>query len=211
MRRSDLVRCRAEVDVSKHGDLANRIFRTVVLSGAMLGTPLMATAEEKAPPAQTKPAPPAKADTWDGVNKELEANHTKLDAAVGTYIASLKSKKNQDTSLAKVTELRTTRTGLDERLAKTERPAFKNEKAAPAVEAAELKWAEADKNLMSSIDAASAAKEDADVKTAITNLEKAKKDRTAAWTKVKAERTKANKRPRPPQEERPVGRGFILS
>lgn len=200
--------------MSKHGDLANRIFRTVVLSGAMLGTPIMAAAEDPAPknpPGQAaKPAPP-KADTWDAVNKELESNHTKLDGAVGTYIASLKAKKDQDKALAKVTELRTARTALEERIGKTTRPPFKNEKAAPAVEAAEAKWTEADKNLMSAIDAVSAAKEDADVKTAVTALEKAKKDRATAWTKVKAERTKANKRPRPPQEERPVGRGFILS
>jgi hypothetical protein len=211
MRRDDRVTSGAEVDVSKHGDLANRIFRTVVLSGAMLGTPILAAAEDpqpKNPPGQAaKPAP----ETWDSVNKQLEANHTKLDGAVGTYLAALKAKKNQDAALAKLTELRTARTALDERLAKTTRPPFKNEKAAPAVEAAETKFADAEKNLMSSIDAASAAKEDADVKTAITNLEKAKKDDAVAWTKVKAERTKAAKRPRPPQEERPVGRGFILS
>lgn len=201
--------------MSKHGDLASRIFRTVVLSGAMLGTPIIAAAEDPAPknpPGQAaKPAPPAKADTWDSVNKELETNHTKLDGAVGTYIASLKAKKNQDTALAKVTELRTARTALDERIAKTTRPPFKNEKAGPVVEAAETKFAEADTNLMAALDATAAAKEDADVKKAVTNLVAAKKARATAWTKVKAERTKANRRPRPPVEERPVGRGFILS
>ena len=85
-----------------------------------------------------------------------------------------------------------------------------NDKAGPAVEQAETTFAEADKTLFGAIDAAAAAKEDPAIKTAITDLEKAKKARATAWTKVKAERTKANKRPRA-VEERPVGRGFILS
>ena len=192
--------------MSKHSDLANRIFRTVVFSGAMLGGVAPVLADQPAPPAKQ-----AKADTWDSVNKELETNHTKLAAAITAYANAVKSKKNVDAALTKVTDLRTARTALDERLAKTERAPFVNEKAIPGVEKAEADWATADKTLFAAVDAVPNAKEDADVKKAVADLEKANKARTTAWTKVKAERTKANRRPRAPVTERPTGRGFILS
>src|SRR6188768_974840 len=96
--------CASEVAVSKHSDLANRIFRTVVFSGAMLGTavaPALAQQPKPNPPQQGAPAPPkdapkeskpapVKADTWDSVNKEIEANDKKLDAAIVKLIASHK-------------------------------------------------------------------------------------------------------------------------
>ena len=202
----------SEVDVSKHADLANRIFRTVVFSGAMLGTAAPALAEQAPPPQQNqaKQEPP-KADTWDSVNKEIEATDKKLDAAIVKLVAAA---KKQGTDLAApsqaVADLRKVRTDLDARLAKTTRRAFANDKAAPDVEKTEKALAAADTKLFAAVDALAAVKE-GDTKAAITGVETARKERTAAAAKVKAARTKANKRPRAPVEERPTGRGFVLS
>jgi hypothetical protein len=204
-------------DVSKHADLANRIFRTVVFSGAMLGSAAPALAEQAAPPKESK-APAQKPDTWDSVNKEIEATDKKLDGAVVKLAAAYKAavgKKDYaapDAALATtVADLRKARTDLDARLAKTTRTPFANEKAAPDVETTEKTLADANTKLFASVDTLVAAKEVADVKTATTGVETARKERVAAAAKVKAARTKANKRPRAPVEERPTGRGFILS
>lgn len=203
--------------MSKHGDLANRIFRTVVFSGAMLAAAPPVLADQPAPPKDAK-APEQKPDTWDSVNKEIEATDKKIDAAVLKSIAAYKAataKKDYtapDPALATaVADLRTTRAALVDRLAKTTRPPFANEKAGPNVEVTETALTAADAKLFASIDALTAAKEVADVKTATTGVETARKERVAAAAKVKAARTKANKRPRAPVEERPTGRGFILS
>lgn len=206
--------------MSKHADLASRIFRTVVFSGAMLGSAAPALAEQAAPPKESK-APAQKPDTWDSVNKEIEATDKKIDGAVVKLAAAYKAaaaKKTTgdyaapDAALATaVADLRTARTGLTDRLAKTTRPPFANEKAAPDVETTEKALADADTKLFASVDTLVAAKEVADVKTATTGVETARKERVAAAAKVKAARTKANKRPRAPVEERPTGRGFILS
>jgi hypothetical protein len=213
----------SEVDVSKHADLANRIFRTVVVSGAMLGTVLTPALAEP-PPAPTAPVAKdklavAKPDTWDSVNKELEATDKKFDAAVAdlvkAYKAALAKQAGTGTAMAlastKVDELKTTRVDLEARLGKTTRAAFVNEKAAPDVEKAETAWTAAHAKLLDSIDAVLAAKEDPALKIALAGVETARKERTAAAAKVKAARTKANKRPRTPVEQRPTGRGFVLS
>lgn len=212
--------------MSKHADLANRIFRTVVFSGAMLGSAVALAQQPKPnPPAQGAPAPkdaskpaPVKPDTWVSVNKEIEATDKKIDAAVVKLIAAHKAavaKKDApavDAALATaVTDLKTARTDLDGRLAKTTRDPFANEKAAPDVEKTEAALVEADTKLFAAVDALEAAKEVADRKTAITNAEAARKARVTAAAKVKAARTKAAKRPRAVAEERPTGRGFILS
>lgn len=179
---------------------------------------------EQAPPPKEVPAKDAakqaapKPDTWDSVNKEIEATDKKLDTAVVKLVAAYKAaaaKKDYaapDAALSTtVADLRKARTDLDGRLAKTTRNPFANEKAAPDVEKTEKALAEADTKLFASIDALAAAKEVADVKTATTGVETARKERVAAAAKVKAARTKANKRPRAPVEERPTGRGFVLS
>ncbi|MDQ3336355.1 MAG: hypothetical protein M4D80_14395 [Myxococcota bacterium] len=209
--------------MSKHADLANRIFRTVVFSGAMLGTAVApALAQQPNPPTQpapkdSKPAP-VKADTWDSVNKEIEGADKKLDAAIVKLVAAHKAavaKKDApavDAALvSNVATLRTARTDLDGRLAKTTRNPFLNEKAAPDVEKMEKTLAEAATKLYAAVDGLNNAKETADRKAAITTVETARKERVAAAAKVKAARMKAAKRPRAVAEERPTGRGFILS
>ena len=81
----------------------------------------------------------------------------------------------------------------------------------PDVEKTETALAEADTKLFAAVDGLNNAKETADRKTAITGVETARKARVAAAAKVKAARTKSAKRPRAVAEERPTGRGFILS
>ena len=208
--------------MSKHADLANRIFRTVVFSGAMLGTVAPAAADQPAPP-QANPAPkeakpvPPKPDTWDSVNKEIEANDKKLDAAIVKFIAAHKATAKPDPkggggtdlALAQGTydSLRKNKTDLEARLAKTTRTPFVNEKAAPDVEKTEKALAEADTKLFAAIDGINGEK----LKETTAAAETARKERVAAAAKVKAARTKAAKRPRAVAEERPTGRGFILS
>src|SRR5687768_18554418 len=131
MRRCFWLRCEpSEVAVSKHSDLANRIFRTVVFSGAMLSGVAPALAQPN--PAPTKQAAdkapvPAKADTWDSVNKEIEANDKKLDAAIVTLVAANKNvgKEGGGTGLAMAQgtydDLRKKKTELDARHAQTTR------------------------------------------------------------------------------------------
>jgi len=207
--------------VSKHADLANRIFRTVVFSGAMLGSVVPAAADQ-VPPPQANPAPKEakpvapKPDTWDSVNKEIEANDKKLDAVIVKFIAAHKTVAKPDgkggggteLALAQGTydQLRKNKTDLEARLAKTTRAPFANEKAAPDVEKTEKALADADTKLFASLDGINVEK-----KETITAAETARKERVAAAAKVKAARTKAAKRPRAVAEERPTGRGFILS
>ncbi len=206
--------------VSKHADLASRIFRTVVFSGAMLGTTTALAQPKPAPPQQAAPAkaePAVPPDTWDSVTKEIEATDKKLDTAIVRYIAAHKDafakKEGSGTNMAlasqSVAELRKARLDLDARRAKTTRPA--PPKPQPAVDTAERTLADADTKLFASIDAVESAKEDADMKKAIGDLEKARKERVAAASKLKTEVAKANKRPRTPVRERPVGRGFVLA
>ena len=202
--------------MSKHSDLAQRIFRTVVFSGAMLGTAAPALADRPAPPVQG--APVAKADTWASVTKQLDAAEKKLGAAIGKVIAAHKAaaagKKNAGellTGSASAYEAALDeRTALEARLAKTTRPPFVNEKAAPDVEKAEKALAAADAKLVAAVETLLAG-EGPDPKPAIAAVDAARKQRAAAAAKVKAARTKANRRPRAPATERPTGRGFILS
>lgn len=198
--------------------LANRIFRTVVMSGAMLATPIVAQADQMPPQKQApvkkadKPAD-AKPDTWESVNALIDANTKKLDKAVTDYIKARKAaEKKKDTSAVATTgldEVRTERTDLVMRIGKTTRPAPINDAAWPGVEKAEATHAEAEAKLFAAIDAKTETVE-AHAK-ATKEIESANKARVAAAAKVKSERAKANKRPRAPVVDRPVGRGFILS
>lgn len=175
----------------------------------MLGASV-AAAETPPPQQQAKPVPP-KADTWDGVNKEIDTNASKTDQALVKVVAAVKAKKDVDKTTAAVADLRKARTALDDRLGKTTRPTPINEAAMPDVEKAETALTEADTKLWAAYDTAIAAKEDPDIKTAAAELDKSRKARSAAWSKVKTARSKSMKRPRAPEKERPVGRGFILA
>ncbi len=207
--------------------LASRIFRTVVMSSAMLGTPLVASADQVAPPPQKKEAPKApdakapppevKLDTWDSVSTLLVANDKKFDKALAGYIKARKdAAKKKDVASPAVAQASTAladarkeREDLFMRLAKTTRPAPVNEAAMPGVEKAETSYADAQAALFAAIDV----KEEtaADMAKNTKAIEAANKTRVAAAAKVKSERAKLNKRPRAVVQDRPMGRGFILS
>ncbi|MFN0253887.1 MAG: hypothetical protein ACKV2T_43890 [Kofleriaceae bacterium] len=204
--------------------LANRIFRTVVMSGAMLATPLAAQADKAAPPPVKKgdvvkpdaamPNPDAvKADTWASVNTLMEANTKKLDKAVNDYLKARKAAEKKKTTASftatALDEVRKERTDLVIRIGKTTRPAPMNEAAWPGVETAETALADAETTLFAAIDAKT--ETEADFAKNTKAIAAANKSRVSAVAKVKAERTKANKRPRAPVVDRPMGRGFILS
>jgi hypothetical protein len=204
------------VDVSKHSDLAQRIFRTVVFSGAMLGGVAPALADQPVPPKQG--APVAKAETWAQVSLQIDVADKKVDAAILKVIAAHKAaaagKKNAGelltTSASDYEAARDARTALDARLAKTTRPPFINDKAAPDVEKTEKALADADAKLHAAVETLQAA-EGPDPKPAIAAVESARKSRVTAAAKVRAARAKANRRPRAQTNARPTGRGFILS
>lgn len=207
--------------------LANRIFRTVVMSGAMLATPIAAQADQVAPPQKKEapkgeakaPAPPpeTKPDTWESVTALQVANDKALDKAVAAFVKARKDKaakkKDADAALATATTnletVRKERTDLAARLGKTTRPTPLNEAAMPGVEKAETALADAETKFAAAVEVKDAA--DADWAKNTKAIEAANKTRVSAIAKVKSERAKLNKRPRAPVEERPVGRGFILS
>jgi hypothetical protein len=213
--------------------LANRIFRTVVMSGAMLATPLAAQAEQAAPPPkQANPKPDAakapmpadgkpadaKPDTWESVSVLLVANDKAFDKAVTDFVKARKdlgAKKKTATpetvatAKTNVDTVAKERADLVARLGKTTRPAPLNEAAMPGVEKAETAHADAEAKLLAAIDI----KEEvaADWAKNTKAIEAANKTRVASIAKVKSERAKLNKRPRAVAQDRPMGRGFILS
>jgi|GEM_PF-2485018 len=206
--------------------LASRIFRTVVMSGAMLATPLAAQAEQAAPPPKQAPPKPTvdakpvapKPDTWESVSALLVANDKTFDKAVTDFIKARKdlaAKKKTATAetvataKANVDTAAKDRAALVTRLTATTRPTPLNEAAMPGVEKAETAHADAEAKLLAAIDVKEEVEADRAKNTKA--IEAANKTRVAAAAKVKSERAKLNKRPRAVVEERPVGRGFILS
>lgn len=163
-------------------DSAQRIWRTVVVAGAMLASPMIASAEQQAPPpaksekapappANSKPAPPpppapTKAevlkqaqDALKAVEAEVAA-HDKTILATTTEVKAAKDQAARDAASAKLKEQQKTKT--------------------------ELK---------------------AKVTTAKADVKKAD-----AAVKAEAKANKPKPRPRGDEfEQRPKGRGFILS
>jgi chromosome segregation ATPase len=206
--------------------LASRIFRTVVMSSAMLATPIVAHADQVAPPPQKKEAPKApeanakpamQPDTWESVTALLVENDKKLDKAVTGLVKARKDmaakKKDAEANLATanatLADVHTERTSLTDRLAKLTRPTPVNEAAMPGVEKAETSLADAETKLFAAVETKDAS--DADWPKNTKAIEAANKTRVSAAAKVKTERAKLNKRPRAQAVERPVGRGFVLS
>jgi hypothetical protein len=178
----------------KRDEVTNRIWRTVVFSGAMLAAP-MASADKAEPP---KADLNAKPDTHESVTKLLDANMASLLAAIDALVAAPK-----DGSLyAKVAELRKARTALEARLAKLPPP------PPPAASVAKLQkqLADHDAKLVTAIDRIGEAK---DPMGAVKALGDVRKERTGIERQLKAEIEK-QRRPRTPDQDRPTGRGFVL-
>ncbi len=201
--------------------LANRIFRTVVMSSAMLATPVIAHAEQAAPPAnkKTEAVKPADkpADTWESVSALLVTNDKSFDKAVADVVKARKdlaakkkaAPETMAAARASFDAAAKERADLFTRLAQTTRPAPLNEAAMPGVEKAEAAQAEAEASLLAAVNVQEEV--EADWAKNTKAIEAANKTRVAAIAKVKTERAKANKRPRATVVDRPMGRGFILS
>jgi hypothetical protein len=191
----------------KRDELSNRIWRTVVFSGAMLGAPLASA--DKAP--QGKPAPVRPADTVESLTKELDANMVTLLASIDAVLPTLaRTDRKGGHQLVLVSrsldDLRKARHGLQARLAKLPKP------PPPIASIAKLqrKLADHDVKLLAGVAAVTAATSEADQFAAYEKLAELRKARTPIEASLEAEIEK-QKRPRTPDADRPTGRGFILS
>lgn len=174
---------------------ASKIWRTVVVAGAMLGAPLTATAGDtppQAPPAKkeappaSKPAPPPTTKPTDAKAPTTEPAKP-ADPPVDKAAAAKAAKEN-------VKALETEMKDLDKKIAATTKE----------VKAAKDQAARDAANAMLT----DQKKQKDELKAKITQ---AKADAKKADAEAKAE-AKAKNPPRPRvQETRPVGRGFILS
>lgn len=199
-------------------DVSNRIWRTVVFSGAMLGAPLVSADTPKDKPAQ-KPAPPQQAKPKPPPPTPLEiAQRDLADAnkrvAIGiTEVTNAKSQADRDAARAKLDAAR-----KDKATAETKIAAIKNPPptyADPAaVKKLEDQVAALDLKISAAVDAVVASQNDADRKAATAKLEALRKEKAPLQDNLNAERQKIAKptpRPRTPDSDKPIGRGFILS
>lgn len=189
---------------------SEKIFRTVVFAGAMLGAPLASADAPQKPQApkpadkDTKPKPP---DTVDSVTKELAALDVEIKKATDA-IASAQSAADRDAAKAKLDAHKKLKTELDRKLADLK----KGTKPAPATPLAKLEQDLAAIKLK--VDAAVAAvadaQNDAERKAAKAKLAALQQDKTEIEKKITAEKQKLA-RPRTPENDRPIGRGFVLA
>jgi len=229
----------------KRGELASKIWRTVVFSGAMLGAPLAAA---DSPPVELVVA----------ADDKLQTELAELDKKLATATAAAKTSKDSAASRASLDALQRERALLVERIkvAATERELndldAKLKAALTGVAAAktdaergvakqrleaiqkaravvverisaslvlrdvarlERELTNFDAKVNEAVDAVVAAQHDADrqaAKARLVALQRTKSELEAKLAAVKARATAA-KRPRAPEQDRPIGRGFILS
>ncbi len=249
--------------MTKH---AEKIFRTVVFAGAMLGAPLVSA---DAPQKPTKAPNSKKVDTIDSVTKEIAAVDGEIKQAADA-VASAQNQADRDAAKAKLEQRKRQKVDLEIKLAELKsKPAtpetplqklgkeivaadIEIKKAADAVASAqsqadreaakanldqrrkqkvelenklaELKKSTApetplqtlerelaalDLKVGAAVDAVVAAQNDADRKAAKAKLEALRKQK-AELEKIAAHREKLA-RPRTPENDRPIGRGFVLA
>jgi hypothetical protein len=166
---------------------ASKIWRTVVVAGAMLGAPLTATAGEPAPPPAKKEAPPATKPAPPPAKDAAAMPAPPPPEPVDKAAAAKAAKEN-------VKALETEMKDLDKKIAATNKE-VKAAKDQAARDTANATLTEQKKSKD-------------DLKAKITQ---AKADSKKADAEAKAE-AKAKNPPRPRvKETRPMGRGFILS
>jgi len=193
--------------MTKHVD---RIWRTVVFAGAMLGAPVVAadTKPPVKPGAPVKPpAPDKKPDTVESVTKELAAVDTKITVATEA-VTNAQSDADRQAAKAKLDQYKKTKAELEKKLAE-----LKAGKAAPTgtpVSKLEKELAAVDAKLKVAVDAVAAAQSDADRKVAQAKLEGIRKQKVEIENKLAEEKQKAG-RPRRNDSDRPIGRGFVLA
>lgn len=174
---------------------ASKIWRTVVVAGAMLGAPLTATAGE-APP----PPPPAKKEAAKPAPAPPPANPKPVESKVGAAMVAPAEPPADKATLAKqaketVKTLEAEMKDLDKKIAATNKE-LKTAKDQAARDTANATLTEQKK-------------QKTELKAKITQ---AKADSKKADAEAKAEaKAKAPPRPRAKESSRPMGRGFILS
>lgn len=199
--------------MTKHAD---RIWRTVVFAGAMLGAPLVSadTPKKDAKPAAPKPAPPPKVDTVASVQKELDDLSKKIsitsDALVGAQ-----NDADRQAAKARLESQKKTKADLEKRLAELKAAANAGKKPPPPapetpITRLEKELKEIDNKIAAAVDAVAAAQNDADRAAAKMKLTMLQKDKADTEKKLAAER-KAAQRPRTPESDKPIGRGFVLA
>jgi len=119
---------------------ASKIWRTVVVAGAMLAAPMSAAAEQKAPPATERDAPPpvdkaTEAKRAKEVVKTLELELEDLDKKITAQTKAVKDAQNQaerDAANAKLTAMKKEKTDLKARIVTAKADAKKADEAAKA-------------------------------------------------------------------------------
>ncbi len=196
--------------MTKHAD---RIWRTVVFAGAMLGAPLISAADTKAakpapkaPDKQVKPAPPP-ADTVASVQKELDAVTKKIEVATKS-VTDAQTDADRKAGQAKLEAARREKVDIDKRLAalKAKQPPTND----TPVAGLEKQIVELDTKIAAAADGVIAAQNEADRKAATAKLSQLRKDKVELENKLAAEK-KAAQRPRTNESDKPIGRGFVLA
>lgn len=185
----------------KRDELAARIWRTIVFSGAMLASPV-AGAEKAPEPSPTKPAPsrPAPPPQPPQTVESLTEQIARLEAWIATEkeaVANAKDDAARRAAQQRLARYQREKTGLEAR------------RATLVLEALQKQLAELNTRIEAAIAAVSAAKSDAELKAAKARLETLKAEQAALNQKIAAARPA--KRPRNGDADRPTGRGFVLS
>ncbi len=191
--------------MTKHAD---RIWRTVVFAGAMLGAPLV-SADTK--PADTKQDSKQK-DTVEGLTKEIQATD-KLIAISIDAITSAQNDADRKAAKAKLESQRQTKADLETRLARLKNGGLKPAPPPPPTTTLgklEKELADNQVKIATAVDAVADAPNEADRTAAKMKLTSLQKDKTAIEKKIAAEKQRLA-RPRTIPTERPTGRGFVLS
>jgi peptidoglycan hydrolase CwlO-like protein len=189
-----------------------KIWRTVVFSGAMLGAPgvALADAPAKKGPAETKPAPPPppKANL-DQLQKDMVELDKKIAAAIDA-VAAAQTDKDRTAAVAKLAALRKEKAALQDKIAAAKGGDAKP-KVEPSLDKLQREMDELNAKIDKAVDAVMAAQSDADRSAANAKLKALRKDKEALEAKITAEKARLAKRPRAKDEDRPIGRGFILA
>lgn len=185
--------------MTKHSE---KIFRTVVFAGAMLGAPLVSADPPQKP---TKPTEQKKVDTVDSVTKEIAVVDVEIKKATDA-VANAQNQADRDAAKAKLEQRRKQKVELEKKLAELK----KSTAPETPLQKLEKELAALDVKVGAAVDAVVAAQNDADRKAAKAKLEALRREKAELEKKIAAQREKLA-RPRTPENDRPIGRGFVLA
>ncbi|MEO8706337.1 MAG: hypothetical protein ABI867_40280 [Kofleriaceae bacterium] len=158
----------------KRSELANRIWRTVVVSGAMLGG-IAAADTPKPQPQQAKPI--TREAAIASLQAELRANDVQVAAAIDA-ITKTKTDADRKAATAKLAEVRKARAVLEDKLATIQKAAGTGKSEETAKREQELRDLEV--QLGAAVDAVIASKTQAERDAAKARLDKLRAQKVAA-------------------------------